>query len=578
MPMIPLGEYTPDQPAFENPGSGNMTNVVPKTKGSYGPAPAMSAVTGALSARCQGASYTRDKSGNVWGFAGDASTLYKNVSGSTAWVDISRLDTAKTITGISQDDPGQVLAVGHGYANGDVVFISDVVGMTEVNGLRFTISVVDADNFTIGVDTTGYTAYVSGGTAQKGLYYTTANDSTVSLAQFGERIVTANFADEIQSFVMGTDDVFSDLSSGAPKARYIARVRDFIMVANTVDGTDGAVPQRVWWCAIGDPTSWPTPGSDTAAQVQSGFNNLFGDGGWNQGLVPGLAGADVVVPQERALWRGMYGGPPAVFSWTQIENARGTPAPGSVVSVGPAFYYLADDGFYACDGNSSVPIGDQKVDKTFWSTVDASYLYRISAAVDPLNKLIYWAYPGPQNSGGTPNRVLVYHYGLNRFANIEQVLELMVSRALTTGYTLEQLDAFGTLETLPFSLDSRAWTGGRLNLAAFDTDHKLAFFSGVPLAATMESTEAQINPMGLAHLNRVWPIIDTDQAQITIGQRNKLSDAVAWGTPTSMTSTTGSCPVRSTAMYHRARITVPAGVPWTHAQGFRPESRAAGRR
>ncbi len=500
--LIPFGEYLPDQPAFQVQGSSNIINVVPKTKGSYGPALAMSAVTGALDARCQGAAYTRDSSANVWGFAGDVSKLYENVSGSTSWTDISKV----------------------------------------------------------------------GG-------YTTPNDGGWSLAQFGERIVASNFSDAIQSYVMTVDALFSELSAAAPKARYIARVRDFMMVTNTVDGIDGPIPQRVWWSAIGDPTSWPTPGTDTAAQVESGFTDLYGDGGWNQGLIPGLSGADVVVFQERNIWRGMYIGPPAVFSWTQIENARGTPAPGSIISAGALAFYLADDGFYACDGSQSIPIGEGKVDRMFWQDVDTSYLYRITAAVDPLNKLIYWAYPGPQNDDGTPNRILVYHYALNQFSKIEdQEVERMVSRALTTGYTLEELDPFGTLETLPFSLDSRAWTGGRLNLAAFDTTHKLAFFSGAPLAATMDSTEANLNDMGLAYVSRVWPMVDVDAALVSVGKRNRLADPVDWGTSSTMTATTGSCPVRSTGVYHRARVSIPAGEVWTQAQGLQFEYRKAGRR
>lgn len=577
--LIPFGEYLPDQPAFQVQGSSNIINVVPKTKGSYGPAPEMSAVTGALGARCQGAAYTRDKSANVWGFAGDATKLYKNVAGSTDWVDISPLDATKTITAITQADPGNVTAVGHGYTNGDSIYIDAVVGMTEINGLQFTVAVVDADNFTIGASTAAYSAYVSGGTAQKVLSYTTPNDGRWSIAQFGERMVASNYGDAIQSYVMAGDDRFSDLSADAPKARYISRVRDFLMVANTNDGIDGEVPQRVWWSAIGDPTTWPTPGSDTAAQLESGFIDLYGGGGWNQGLVAGLSGADVVVFQERNIWRGMYIGPPVVFSWTLIENARGTPAPGSVVSAGSLAYYLADDGFYACDGSQSMPIGQGKVDKMFWDEVDITSLYRISAAVDPVNKLIYWAYPGPQNDDGTPNRILVYHYVLNQFSKIiDQTVEIMVASALSAGYTLEQLDAFGTLETLPFSLDSRAWTGGRLNLAAFDTTHKLALFSGMPLAATMDSTEANLNDMGLAYVSRTWPMVDTEEATIQVGTRNRLADVVTWGVSSGMTRTTGSCPVRATGVYHRCRISIPAGVTWTHAQGMQFDYRKAGKR
>src|SRR3989304_2649292 len=41
------------------------------------------------------------------------------------------------ITGITQANPGEVTSVGHGLANGDVIFIAGVTGMTEVNDQYF---------------------------------------------------------------------------------------------------------------------------------------------------------------------------------------------------------------------------------------------------------------------------------------------------------------------------------------------------------------------------------------------------------------------------------------------------------
>jgi uncharacterized protein (TIGR02217 family) len=76
-------------------------------------------------------------------------------------------NSTKTITGISQANPGNVLCVAHGFATGDKIKIISVGGMTQVNNLYFTITVVDVDNFTIGVDTSAYTAYTSGGSAIK---------------------------------------------------------------------------------------------------------------------------------------------------------------------------------------------------------------------------------------------------------------------------------------------------------------------------------------------------------------------------------------------------------------------------
>jgi hypothetical protein len=69
----------------------------------------------------------------------------------------------KPITAITRDNPGKVTVAKHEYTTGDTVYISGVVGMTQVNGQSFTITRVDDNNFTLGVNTTGYSAYSSGG-------------------------------------------------------------------------------------------------------------------------------------------------------------------------------------------------------------------------------------------------------------------------------------------------------------------------------------------------------------------------------------------------------------------------------
>jgi hypothetical protein len=68
------------------------------------------------------------------------------------------------ITAASQALPCQITSVNHGLATGAVITIVDVVGMTQLNGGTYIISVLDANNFTLtGIDSTGYGAYVSGG-------------------------------------------------------------------------------------------------------------------------------------------------------------------------------------------------------------------------------------------------------------------------------------------------------------------------------------------------------------------------------------------------------------------------------
>lgn len=79
--------------------------------------------------------------------------------------------TAKTITGITQASPGVITSNSHGFTNGDEIFIAAVGGMTQLNGRNYRVAGATANTFTLtdlfgnAIDTTGFTAYTSGGTA-----------------------------------------------------------------------------------------------------------------------------------------------------------------------------------------------------------------------------------------------------------------------------------------------------------------------------------------------------------------------------------------------------------------------------
>ena len=74
--------------------------------------------------------------------------------------------TAKVITAIAKANPAVVTSTAHGLQDGAVVAIDSVGGMTELNGRRFAIKRLTADTFSlVGVDSTGYTTYTTGGGA-----------------------------------------------------------------------------------------------------------------------------------------------------------------------------------------------------------------------------------------------------------------------------------------------------------------------------------------------------------------------------------------------------------------------------
>ncbi len=103
------------------------------------------------------------------------------------------LEGDKTITGITQANPAVVTASSHGYSNGDEVLISGVSGMTEVNNKRFLVADKTTNTFELqdkdGVDinSTGFTAYSSGGVSNKvfelATPYTTAQLFDLKFAQ-----------------------------------------------------------------------------------------------------------------------------------------------------------------------------------------------------------------------------------------------------------------------------------------------------------------------------------------------------------------------------------------------------------
>ncbi len=78
------------------------------------------------------------------------------------------LEAGFTVTGITQGNPGVVTtSAPHGYANGDVVWLTDVAGMVEINRRRATVSVLGGSTFAVGLDTSGFGAWTSGGTVAR---------------------------------------------------------------------------------------------------------------------------------------------------------------------------------------------------------------------------------------------------------------------------------------------------------------------------------------------------------------------------------------------------------------------------
>lgn len=383
--------------------------------------------------------------------------------------------------------------------------------------------------------------------------YATGADGMWRFTQFGTLALAVNGIDAPQKFDLALGTHWEALAGSPPIATYITTVRDFVLM-----GKIGSAPQRLQWSGINNAELW---GSDPATQTD--FQELP-DGG----DITGLTGGELaVVLQEAAIRRMTYEGPPVVFRIDKIATDLGCSVPGSVASLLDMTFFLHKSGFYMVRGGQAIePIGRGKVDRTFWSEFDETNQFRCSAAIDPVRGLYVFAYPAT-GSGGVPNRLLIYNWRTGRWSRAVVACNLIYGGVSQQGYTLEALDPFGTLETLPYSLDSSYWTGAvSLLLFGFDAGHRSGSFGGAALEAVCET--AEFNPgNGLrATVRGCRPLIDGGAPVLQVGARETQQKAVAWGPPVGLTPA-GLAPVLASGRYFRVRATMPAGATWSNMQG-----------
>lgn len=397
--------------------------------------------------------------------------------------------------------------------------------------------------------------------------YTAAAIESWEFEQLGQRVMAWNIADPIQSYVIGSSALFADLAAAAPKARHGGMVANFLLLGNTSDGTFGAQPDGLWWSAINDPTNWPTPATSAAAAVESGRINISGRGGWIQKVVPRVGTVDALIVQEKQISRCSYVGTPKVFEFTPMEGARGTPSPNSVVVYGGTMYYLGEDGYYSNDGTQSTAIGSAQIDEYFYNDVNQTLLYRVCAVIDPINKLYIVGYPSNASSGNI-DKLLMYSIPAQQWAPPTEVSLEFLTRLGSVGYTLEQLDAFGTVDSIPTSFDSKFWMGsGKPLLAAFDTNHAAGLFSGTTLEAILETGDVDIESARVFS-GGIRPLVQGSAATLTaaIGYRQSRNEDVVYSNYAAMNREL-VVPFRVNARHLRSLVKIAAGSTWVHAAG-----------
>lgn len=381
------------------------------------------------------------------------------------------------------------------------------------------------------------------------------SSDTWEFTQYGNAIIGANNQNKLQVWYLGSSTAFADLSADAPVAKFVTVVRDFVVAANINAGTN---PNKVQWSDLNDETDWTS-----AATSQADFQEMS-DGGNITGLTGGEFG---LVLMERAVARMTYTGSPYFFQFDTISRGLGCMESGSVTQYGNTTYFLSDNGFYACDGQNLIPIGAEKVDKFFLSDANQSELSTMSASVDPIRKLVLWEY---KNNDGN-NALLIYNWQVKRWTYGITDAQFL-STAATPALTLEALDAFGTVDSITTSFDSRVWVGGKSILSGI-RDNKIITFTGANTNAQLATGDIELSQNSVVTV--IKPLSEDGSCNAQISSSRSLQSVPNYGA-ISYQNADGRCPVRSAGRFHRIRL-LPSGV-WINIVGMDIEAATQGNR
>ena len=391
-----------------------------------------------------------------------------------------------------------------------------------------------------------YTVSGVGGITQVKTGMTTGANDRVRFTQFGKTVISTNNAEKLQAWTLGTSTSFADLSATAPIAKFITVVRDFVVCANTYESS-AQQQYRVRWSAINNETDWTED-----VNTQSDYQDIP-DGGQIVGIRGGEFG---LVLLERAIHRMTYVGTPFIFQFDNISRGKGCMVSGSIAQYQGVTFFLSDDGFYMCDGQNVTAIGAEKVDRFFLQDASESDYKTMSAAVDPIRKLVIWNYKTVNGN----RSVIIYNFKTQKWTYGDAGTDFL-AEASTSSVTLEQLDSINnSIDALTTSLDSQLYVGGKYFLGG-TLATRVMTYTGASQTGVIATGDLDIGANSVVTLAR--PIVDNGSATVAIASRTLLNQGVSFNTAVAASSE-NRVSLRSAGRYHRLKVT-PTGDNWDNA-------------
>jgi len=391
----------------------------------------------------------------------------------------------------------------------------------------------------------------SGAVTEIGSGYAVPTGDNWSMQQFGDFVYFTNRSDGILRYNVesGGDVVAVD---GAPKARVL------IVLFNTLAALDCDGNNRLLMTsAINDGATWSGDASNTYQEFPEG-EDLLGGGE--------LGSALAVVLQRNAIRVLSRTRDRSIFTSDLLATGVGAQGTDGIVIARGWAYFVDTDGFQRTNGQSIEAIGKDKVSATFIKSLAGGALTSVQGAYDPSNNRILYRYRKSSVISETVFKDILA-VDVDKLEWVPVAIDTTALIAMSSpGYSLDELGQFGTLDGLPYPLDSRAWKGGEPRLAGYDADLKFGFMSGDSLPATLE-TGAQSDGTGKRITGAVPYTDGADGITVQLGVKQRISDAFAWGEAVGIDED-GFCPVDEAGRLFSLRFSSAAGAAWSFMRGF----------
>ncbi|AEI37716.1 MAG: hypothetical protein ABF461_04310 [Zymomonas mobilis subsp. pomaceae] len=363
--------------------------------------------------------------------------------------------------------------------------------------------------------------------------------------QFGDFVIAVNgSATRKVNILTGEASAISD----APTAEIVATIRDFV-----VYGRASAQKNLLQWSGFNNEDS------NVIGDDQAGYQPML-TGGDIMGIIGGEYG---VIIQRSRIVRMTYTGDAYIWQFDEISANVGAIAAGSIAQAGRQAFFLSDRGFMMTDGVSVTPIGNERVDRSFFESCPRNNLSEITAAIDPRRHMVAWLIPGH------PSMVLIYNWAIDRWSRLD-LAAISLFSGFTANTTLEDLNKLYPhgLDTIPYSLDDPRFSGGDPLFIFVGPQNDFGVLTGCNLPACFETGFFSAEEGYHSRIRSARLLSDiTEEATLTIKMRARLGDPTT-GQVKTIVMPSGRIPLRVNSRYCAAVLETKKGANWSFIQGF----------